>query len=102
MKLDFYLPQYNVAIECQGMQHFKPIDYFGGINTFQNNVKNDKLKKELCNEHGIKIFYYSNLGIEYTYEVYEDFNKMMNAIEKYNEEKSNNELSTNKLWMRKY
>ena len=21
--LDFYLPEYNIAIECQGMQHFK-------------------------------------------------------------------------------
>ena len=25
--LDFYLPKYNKAIECQGIQHFKPIDF---------------------------------------------------------------------------
>ena len=27
--LDLYLPDFNIAIECQGIQHFKPID-FGG------------------------------------------------------------------------
>ena len=26
--LDFYLPEYNIGIECQGIQHFKPIDFF--------------------------------------------------------------------------
>lgn len=25
--LDFYLPEYNAAIECQGIQHFEPIDF---------------------------------------------------------------------------
>lgn len=24
--LDFYLPEYNIAIECQGSQHFEPVD----------------------------------------------------------------------------
>lgn len=23
--LDFYLPDYNIAIECQGIQHFEPL-----------------------------------------------------------------------------
>ena len=27
--LDFYLPKYNIAIECQGRQHFEPVDKFG-------------------------------------------------------------------------
>ena len=30
MFLDFFIPEYNVAIECQGTQHFKPYDVFGG------------------------------------------------------------------------
>jgi len=37
----------------------------------------------LCLKHGIKIFYYSNLGIEYPYKVYEDFNKMIEDIKNY-------------------
>ena len=27
--LDFYLPEYNIAIECQGLQHYKPVDFAG-------------------------------------------------------------------------
>ena len=29
MSLDFYLPDYNIAIECQGEQHYRPVN-FGG------------------------------------------------------------------------
>ena len=48
--LDFYLPKYNIAIECQGEQHFKPVDFGGkGIKwateQFQYNVKKDEQKK---------------------------------------------------------
>lgn len=30
--LDFYLPDQKIAIECQGGQHFKPIELFGENN----------------------------------------------------------------------
>lgn len=29
LRLDFYLPDYKVAIECQGEQHFIPVDFAG-------------------------------------------------------------------------
>lgn len=29
-RLDFYLSDYYIAIECQGKQHFEPIEHFGG------------------------------------------------------------------------
>ena len=57
--LDFYLPDYNVAIECQGLQHFKPIKYFGGDEKFKEYALRDKLKKDLCNKNGIEILYYT-------------------------------------------
>lgn len=79
-KLDFYLPQYNIAIECQGVQHFKPVEYFGGEATFKGIVERDKIKKELCEEHGIKLLYYSNLGIEYPYEVFENKQELIKHI----------------------
>lgn len=68
-RLDFYLPEYNTAIECQGLQHFKPIEWFGGIEAFSSLVERDELKKNLCEEHNIKIIYYSNLDIKYPYKV---------------------------------
>jgi hypothetical protein len=78
--LDFYLPQYNVAIECQGGQHFKPVKRFGGINTFKEIVKRDKIKKKLCDDNGIKILYYTDFKFIYPYKVYTNKNKLLNDI----------------------
>jgi hypothetical protein len=59
MSLDFYLPEYNIAIECQGIQHFKPIEYFGGEKSFEEQKNRDLIKKELCEKHNIKVFYFN-------------------------------------------
>lgn len=54
MYLDFYLPQYNIAIECQGKQHFG----IGNWSEDKNIIfERDKRKYELCKEHGISIYY---------------------------------------------
>jgi hypothetical protein len=55
--LDFYLPKQNIAIECQGIQHFKPIEFFGGKKTFEYRKKLDENKLKLCNENNIDLFY---------------------------------------------
>ena len=59
--LDFYLPEYNIAIECQGIEHFEPRDFFGGENDYKKTFKRDIEKKKLCEENGIKLLYYTNL-----------------------------------------
>lgn len=66
--LDFYLPKYNVAIECQGIQHFKPIPFFTkNYNNaeigFNEIIKKDLNKKRLCEENGIKLIYFSHKNI---------------------------------------
>lgn len=60
LSLDFYLPKYNVAIECQGKQHFEPVEHFGGEKGFEISSQRDKLKLELCKEHDVQIIYYSD------------------------------------------
>ena len=55
--LDFYLPQYNIAIECQGEQHFKSVDHFGGEKEFQKILRRDKIKKQKCDSNKLKICY---------------------------------------------
>ena len=65
--LDFYLPKYNIAIECQGIQHFKPIERFGGKKSFEETVKLDYNKYSLCKEHDIKIIYYTELKEYFTF-----------------------------------
>lgn len=57
LSLDFYLPDYNIAIECQGEQHFRPTKNFGGIYCFEKTKYRDNIKHRLCNENGIKIIY---------------------------------------------
>ena len=57
--LDFYLPQFNCAIECQGEQHFKPIKHFGNEANFLQQQDRDERKYNLCQEHNIVIFYFS-------------------------------------------
>ena len=80
LSLDFYLPEYRIAIECQGIQHFEPIEYFGGVKRFEEIQERDGLKKQLCEEHGVKMLYYSQLGIDYPYHVFEDKKDLLNAI----------------------
>lgn len=58
--LDFYLPKHNVAIECQGIQHFQAIDFFGGDSGLTKTKERDERKRKLCNENGIKLIYFVN------------------------------------------
>ena len=57
LKLDFYLPVQNIAIEYQGEQHFNPVKKFGGVEMLKLIQERDRIKKELCEAHGIKIEY---------------------------------------------
>lgn len=64
--VDFYIPKYNVAIECQGIQHLKSIIFFGGEEYFNRTVKRDVLKyKELINNKDKVIYIASNKHKEY-------------------------------------
>lgn len=60
--LDFYLPDYNIAIECQGEQHYKPIKWFGGDVALKKQIDRDSEKFNKCKEHGIELIYYSNIA----------------------------------------
>ena len=58
--LDFYLPKYNVGIECQGKQHFESVEVFGGNDALKENIERDRRKRNLCIENGISLIYYIN------------------------------------------
>ena len=82
--LDFYLPEYNLAIECQGEQHYKPIEQFGGNEGFLNSQERDKRKKKLCEENGVKLLYYTHYkNVNEDNVTFKDCNKLLNEIEKY-------------------
>lgn len=76
--LDFYLPKENIAIECQGEQHFKPIKFFGGEDRLKDTIEKDKRKKKLCEEHNVKLLYYAKS--EYNKEIFTNKDKLLEKI----------------------
>ena len=60
--LDILIKDFNIAIEYQGIQHFKPNDFFGGIDEFNNTIKRDKEKYKLCKKNNIILLYFSYLN----------------------------------------
>ena len=64
-EIDFYLPKYGVAIECQGIQHFVPTDFAGKgeewkKSEFEHIKKLDENKQKLCDENGVKLIYFTS------------------------------------------
>lgn len=53
--LDFYLPDYNIGIECQGIQHFKNDKMYNKLEEVQ---KRDERKKKLCRDNNVHLIYY--------------------------------------------
>ena len=72
--LDFYLPKQNVAIECQGEQHFKPIEFWGGNKGLEERIERDERKYSLCKNNGLDILYYTNVNVPSSFK-HEYFNK---------------------------
>jgi len=71
LPFDFYLPDFNTCIEFNGIQHYKPIKYFGGDIGFKEQQKRDKIKLDYCNNKNIKL-----LTIKYN----EDINIKLSII----------------------
>lgn len=85
LRLDFYLPKYNAAIECQGIQHFEKVEHFGGVERFVETNERDKRKKMLCAQNGIRIFYYSEIKKYHTFlneKLFHNVNELITELKK--------------------
>ena len=87
--IDFYLPYFNIGIECQGKQHFEPVDFKGkgledAMQKFQKIKENDEKKNSTCAKHGIKILYYTDIqnckNKNYKYDIFLNTNILLNEI----------------------
>lgn len=63
LRFDFYLPTYNMCIEFDGVQHFKPIDYFGGEIYHEYIKRNDIIKNIYCANNTINMIRISYIDI---------------------------------------
>lgn len=72
LPFDFYLQEYNVCIEYQGEQHYRPVDYFGGEEKFKIQQKHDQIKRDYCKKNNIKL-----LEIRYDEDIEEKLNNFL-------------------------
>lgn len=49
---DFYIPSLETYIEYNGIQHYKPVKFFGGEDQLRVQQYNDSLKKDFCEKEG--------------------------------------------------
>ena len=49
--IDIWFPDYKIGIEYQGQQHDRPIEFFGGEKSFEENKKRDERKRMLFKEN---------------------------------------------------
>lgn len=80
LSLDFYLPEYKIAIECQGEQHFEPVEHFGGEKKFEETIKRDKIKKEICENNGVRLLYFARK--QYSEDILADKEQLLDEIKK--------------------
>ncbi len=55
LQFDFYLPEYNLCIEYDGIQHFKSIEWFGGVDGFLKTKLRDEIKNNFCERKQISL-----------------------------------------------
>lgn len=72
LSYDFYIPNRNILIEYQGIQHYQPIDHFGGNDRFTVQQKHDQMKLEYAKDHG-----YNLITVPYTEDTFSKIKKYL-------------------------
>lgn len=75
LSYDFYLPDYNILIEYQGIQHYESVDHFGGEEQFKNQQNHDTLKRSYAKDNGYKL-----LELHYTLDTQVKVDKYLKRI----------------------
>lgn len=79
LRFGFYLPEQKVAIEYDGLQHFKPVNFSGSnknnyVQAYEEQLKRDKLKESYCKKK--KIFL---IRIKYNEDVKEKLDDILDC-----------------------
>jgi len=75
LPFDFYLLDYNICIEYNGLQHYKSIIYWGGDSEFKYRQIRDKLKVEYCFNNNIPL-----LIIKYNDDILQKLNNYLSNV----------------------
>lgn len=55
LPFDFFINDVNVLIEYDGIQHFQPVEIFGGNKNYEQTLKNDQIKNQYCKDNNIRL-----------------------------------------------
>lgn len=77
LPFDFFLPEYNLCIEYDGVQHFEPVDVFGGEEGLRYTQRHDAIKNNFCATNKIDL-----LRIRYDQNIYNTLKEFL--CKKYN------------------
>lgn len=72
LKFDFavFTKNSTILIEYNGIQHYKPVEHFGGENTFREQVVRDNIKRDYCLKNSFKL-------IEIDYKSFSDIESIL-------------------------
>lgn len=73
LRFDFYLKDYNILIEYDGIQHFKAVSHFGGEEGFKETKIRDEIKNDYAKNNNIKL-------IRIPYWEIKNINKILNDL----------------------
>lgn len=72
MYVDFYLPEFNIYIEYNGIQHYKPVYVMGGQLQFERQQARDEELRQYCKDNNINL-----IEIRYDEDVWEILNEKL-------------------------
>lgn len=80
LPFDFYIHQYNLCIEFDGEQHFRPVDFSGhnkerALKQFEIIKRHDFIKTKYCEDNNVKL-----LRIPYFKNIEEELNNFIHLI----------------------
>ena len=52
--LDVYIPRLNLGIEYQGIQHYEPVEFFGGEDGLRSRKELDQRKRAKCADFSMR------------------------------------------------
>ncbi|OHQ28951.1 MULTISPECIES: hypothetical protein [Staphylococcus] len=55
LEIDIYVPELKLGFEYNGIQHYKPVDHWGGEESLKKQQVRDKRKQQLCDQNDVKL-----------------------------------------------
>ena len=72
LPFDFYVPELNLCIEADGIQHSEPCDWFGGEKQFKKQQEYDNIKNEFCKSNNINLLRIRHDEIDFIPQILEE------------------------------